>query len=276
MDIKDINPFLRFANTINFSPVRKNFRAVDNHFYFMTEDFCAMYIEGERYELKSGTAVIVPAGVDYYFEYEGKLRIVSINFDYTQKFSLNEETRTPKEAEKFGLEEILWRESFDNCVFLNKPLVVHNLNRLKPSIDAILQEYAYKKQFFRQAASGHFKTVLFEILRNCLWEGKNNESVNLVLDYIHNHYGEDIDNNLLAEIAGYHPYHLNRLVKNSTGTTLRQYLINYRMEIAQKLLRETEMRVSEISEVCGYKNFSNFSDDFKKKIGISPLKYRRF
>jgi AraC-like DNA-binding protein len=152
--------------------------------------------------------------------------------------------------------------------------VVENVNYLKAEIDLIFREYAYKKQFYREKSSGYFKNVIFDMLRSCMWKGKGSESVNTVLDYVHGHYWEDLCNEKLAEMAGYHPYHLNRLVKSSTGITLRQYIINYRIEVAKKLLRETEMRVSEIAEACGYKNFSNFSEDFKNKAGRSPLKYR--
>lgn len=274
MEFNEINPFLRFVNTINFVPVRENFRAADNHFYYMVEDFCVMYIDGERYELKRGTVVIVPSGVEYFFVYEGKLRIVSINFDYTQKFSKKEGVMPPKSSSVFDDSEILERRSFDNCAFLNKPLVVDNMSYLKPEIDAILSEYTYKKQFYREISSGHFKNILFELLRHCLLKAKNSDSVNLILNYLHTHYAEDINNTALSELVGYHPYHLNRLMKSSTGTTLRQYLINYRIENAKKLLRETDIRVAEIAESCGYKNFSNFSEDFKKKTGMSPIKYR--
>jgi AraC-like DNA-binding protein len=233
-----------------------------------------MYIGGEKYELKNGTVVIVPAGVEYYFEREGTLRIVSINFDYTQNFRHKDAVMPPATSDVFNEAEILEQTTFENYVFLNKPLVIDNMSYLKQSIDAILEEHAYKKQFYREVASGHFRNILYEILRRTLWEEKNSKSVNLILDYIHNHYSEEINNTSLSELAGYHPYHLNRLVKKSTGTTLRQYLINYRIEMAKRFLRETDLRISTISERCGYKSFSNFSEDFKKKTGMPPIKYR--
>jgi AraC-like DNA-binding protein len=180
----------------------------------------------------------------------------------------------PATSDVFNEAEILEQTTFENYVFLNKPLVIDNMNYLKQSIDAILEEHAYKKQFYREVASCHFRNILYEILRRTLWEEKNSKSVNLILDYIHNHYSEEINNTSLSELAGYHPYHLNRLVKKSTGTTLRQYLINYRIEMAKRFLRETDLRISTISERCGYKSFSNFSEDFKKKTGMPPIKYR--
>lgn len=63
-------------------------------------------------------------------------------------------------------------------------------------------------------------------------------------------------------------------MKSATGTTLHQYLIDYRIRMARRILHETDMRIAAVSELCGYKSISNFSTDFKKKTGISPLKYR--
>ena len=95
-----------------------------------------------------------------------------------------------------------------------------------------------------------------------------------ILDYIHRNYSENIDNRTLSDMVGYHPYHLNRLMKNATGTTLRQYLINFRMDAAKRYLRETNYQISKVSELCGYNNFCNFSTDFKRKTGLTPSLYR--
>lgn len=112
-------------------------------------------------------------------------------------------------------------------------------------------------------------------MRHISFDSKGSESINIILDYIHNHYHDDIDNNILSSVVGYHPYHLNRLMKTYTGTTLRQYLINYRIEAAKRYLRETNMQIANISEICGYINFSNFSTEFKRKTGLTPSVYRK-
>ncbi len=54
-------------------------------------------------------------------------------------------------------------------------------------------------------------------------------------------------------------------MKSTTVTTLHQYLIGYRMEIAKPYLQETDLSITSIAELCGYKNISNFSTDFSRK-----------
>jgi len=274
MNIKDINPYLRFADKINFVPIQKDSRAADCHFFYMNDDCCPVIIDGVRYDPSVGSAVIVPAGTDYYFLRDGYLRLISINFDYTGSAEDRTKLCAPVLTESFNVSDITERPDFEDHTFLNRPIVVENMGYLRPQIEEILKEYTYKKQFYREIAAAHFKNIIFEVMRALMIDTKSNDAVNTVLEYIHEHYAEDIDNTAISRVVGYHPYHLNRLMKTATGTTLHKYIIGYRLEIAMRYLRETELGIADIADLCGYKNLSNFSSDFKKKAGIPPTKYR--
>jgi len=274
MNIKDIDPFLRFVNRINFVPVRENCRAADCHFFYTHDDCCPVVIDGVRYDTSLGSVIIVPAGMDYYFLREGFLRLISINFDYTRSAEAHTALCPPKLAADFNSADITERPDFEDYPFLGRAIVLEGMSHLRPTVLEILEEYTYQKQFFREIAAAKFKDILFEVMRAVMVGTKSSAAVNTVLDYIHRHYAKDIDNAELSRAVGYHPYHLNRLMKNATGTTLHQYLITYRIRAAKRYLTETELGISEIAELCGYMNFCNFSSDFKKKTGTSPSKYR--
>jgi len=149
-----------------------------------------------------------------------------------------------------------------------------NRDFIMESLEEITEEYKYKKQYYAETASCVFKKVLLTVARRGISGESSDSDIDKILSYIHSHYREYIDNSTLAEMVGYHPYHLNRMMKKITGTTLRQYVIDYRINAAKKYLRESEYRISEISEMCGYKNFTNFSRDFKNKCGMTPGHYR--
>ena len=274
MNAKDINPFLRFVDRINFEPLQKNCRAADCHFFYMNDDCCPVIVDGVRYDPGIGAVVIFPAGTDYYFLRDGFLRLVSINFDYTQSAASRAMTCAPVLAENFNEAAITERPNFEDQTFLNRPIVLENMGYIRPYVEEILKEYTYKKQFYREIAAAQFKNIIFEVMRAVMVDTKSSAAVNSVLDYIHRHYAEAIDNAALSRTVGYHPYHLNRLVKSATGTTLHQYLISYRMEIAKRYLHQTDLSITAIAELCGYKNISNFSTDFSKKTGVPPVKYR--
>ena len=53
-----------------------------------------------------------------------------------------------------------------------------------------------------------------------------------------------------------------------------QYLINRRLSIAETLLLETAVSIREISDLLCFVDAYSFSNLFKKKLGVSPKKYR--
>ena len=273
MIVNNINPHIRYARNIKNGLRPEFLRAVDYHFYYMHSQHCELVIEDTSYSLNPGTIVIIPPGFKYLFKIKTMVEVISINFDYTQSFSYIKTEVEPMSANSFNFSKIIEKINFSSAI-LNEPVVIHNMSYLLDAIDTILNEFSYRKQLYLEVSSSVFKNIIYEIIRHISWDKKESDSINKILDYIHLHYSEDIDNKLLSSIAGYHPYHLNRLMKSSTGTTLRQYLINYRIESAKRFLRETNIQISKISEMCGYKNFSNFSTDFKKKTGLAPSAYR--
>ncbi len=69
--------------------------------------------------------------------------------------------------------------------------------------------------------------------------------------------------------------HFQRMYKTEFNVSFKEDLITARMEKAKKLLCSTELRVQEISDACGYKDYSHFMRQFKERIGVSALQYRK-
>lgn len=68
---------------------------------------------------------------------------------------------------------------------------------------------------------------------------------------------------------------LQRLIKNHYGTTFKKMQTDYKLQLACRLLKETEETVSFIAEATGFSSADYFGYCFKQKFGISPLKYRK-
>lgn len=98
--------------------------------------------------------------------------------------------------------------------------------------------------------------------------------INLICDYISNHLEEDIELNVLADIAGFSPYHFHRIVKAFLGEPVGAYITRMRMETAARLLRYTDMPVQEIAWRIGYSVPSSLSKVFRQFYDISPNEYR--
>jgi AraC family transcriptional regulator, arabinose operon regulatory protein len=69
--------------------------------------------------------------------------------------------------------------------------------------------------------------------------------------------------------------HLGRVVKAATGSTLKAWLIDRRMEQASRLLRSTDLSVAEVGRRVGYPDPFHFSRLFRQRLGETPTRYRR-
>lgn len=103
---------------------------------------------------------------------------------------------------------------------------------------------------------------------------KNLEFAASVSEYLKEHYKEEISLDYIAAYFSLTPTYCSTLIKEATGSNFSKMLIARRIEEAKKLLKETDLRIYEISMEIGYKDVKYFNRIFKKETGITPLQYR--
>lgn len=96
-----------------------------------------------------------------------------------------------------------------------------------------------------------------------------------VVEYIKNNYHRHIKLDELSRIIHVCNDHLIRLFKENTGKTPSRYISDIRLEQAMKLLIDTELQITEISEKVGFSTPNFMNKIFAERIGISPGKYRK-
>lgn len=94
------------------------------------------------------------------------------------------------------------------------------------------------------------------------------------VEYIHEHYAEQLQLSSAATAAQVSPAHLSRLFSEHLKTTFIDYLTDLRITKAGKLLRESQMNVKEAGFAVGYQDPNYFSKIFRKNTGFSPVEYR--
>jgi len=97
---------------------------------------------------------------------------------------------------------------------------------------------------------------------------------NDVLQYIEDHFREDLSLSGVAEVFGLSPNYFSTLFKKKTNHNFVHYLANLRIREGKRLLLETDMTVREISAAAGYASASFFIRSFKQSEGLTPLEYR--
>lgn len=118
----------------------------------------------------------------------------------------------------------------------------------------------------------HCRELLSELQR--IHSGQCSAPVATALDYIHEHYSEQISMAEVARRVYWSAEYFSRQFKEEVGENFNTYLTLYRLDRAQELLNQTELRVSEIAEKVGYTTPGYFSRIYKRYKGITPEQER--
>lgn len=102
----------------------------------------------------------------------------------------------------------------------------------------------------------------------------NSDKIKRVYEYIENHFHEKIKIENIAKELNMTIISFSRLIKQRTGKTFIDFLNDYRIGIATRMLIETNSSISEIAFKCGFYNQANFNRIFKKKKNCSPTEFR--
>ncbi len=99
--------------------------------------------------------------------------------------------------------------------------------------------------------------------------------VEQMLDYIAHHETDVIRIEQLATACERSPSQAERLFRREMGIPPYRYVLNRKLELACELLRETGMPVRDIASYLSFEDEFYFSGLFRRKIGVSPSKYRK-
>lgn len=108
-----------------------------------------------------------------------------------------------------------------------------------------------------------------------IFDTDQDDVISKVSDYISNHLESQLWREELAEVVHLNPDYLTRRFKKEMGISLREYVINQKMQEARALIRSTGLPVSFVAAKVGYSNFSHFSNSYKRQFGVTPQEDRQ-
>lgn len=96
-----------------------------------------------------------------------------------------------------------------------------------------------------------------------------------IVEFIHDNLGNDLRLEQVARIANLSNFYFIRLFKERFGKTPHQYILECRIALAQDLLRDSLLTISDISQRCGFSTQSHFTNAFRQNTGLAPRAYRQ-
>ncbi len=140
-----------------------------------------------------------------------------------------------------------------------------------------LLQYCYPTAFSDAVTSAIIKDILCYIAQNVTsHKFELPKIVQKIMLYIGQNYDKEISNSQIADEFGYHSYYLNRIFKESTGTTIHQAVILEKMRVAKRLLKETDLSIASVAIEVGFPDRAQFCTIFKKHTRYTPKEYKNY
>jgi len=203
--------------------------------------------------------------------------LLGLNFDYTNThYNLSVPIGPGKE--NFRSNDVLEHLHFTDIELLNQPIYIKSIPDIEEELTTILDEYKQSRILSSARMCGTFLSTLTVIIRSATLTTTstkyNQKRATEILDYIHQHYAEEIDNHTLGKMFNYHPNYINHLVILQIGLSLHQYVLRYRINRAMDYLKNSDLPVYQIANLVGLKDYNHFLKYFKHITGYSTSYFR--
>ena len=144
-------------------------------------------------------------------------------------------------------------------------------------------EYASQRTGYVEILRAYIIELLVHILRLFRNSDARNEESDIgrqkivkdVIAYMRDNYDKQLRLEELSMMSFFSRNYFCKLFKDSTGSTVSEYIQKIRMDKARRLLKSTDKTILEISQEVGYKDIKFFNELFKRNTGETPGSYRK-
>lgn len=276
MTLAELNPHVRYiGNHIVENTPGESSMCYDCRIFYVTEGSGYVLLDNkQKLLLSKNNIMFFPPNTKYKFiasEKDERFKLLVVDFDLTA------EHISRVKSLGFASESTFIKEKVSRC---KTPNVLKNtiIRDYIPEVSKFLlkseQLFIKKELDYRAFVSSYIKLSLIHICHGISISHKALDVITSVKEYINTANLTDLTNSKIAEKFHYHPHYLSKLIKEETGYTLNQYIINVKIEKAKLLLSSTDFSVEEIAWKSYFQSTSYFIKMFKKLTGKTPKQYR--
>lgn len=154
------------------------------------------------------------------------------------------------------------------------------VNRVLHAIPQALDLSEVYRELERARTPERYRVICVEFLEKTVEQLRQNEReddyiISYILDYVDNHYSEDIYLNLFAEKLKLTPAYISSYFKEKMNVNLSDYVNSYRIKKAVELSANPQNKNKDIAVMVGLPNINTFIRLFKKYTGYTPGEYRK-
>lgn len=236
--------------------IRKNGR-VDYHILYITRGFCYTEFDGQEIIVGPGNLILYKPFERQKYSFNAVDNSISCYIHFSGK----------------GCQELL-----DKFGLLHHVTFVGTHHTLEKIFKDMETEYLLQRPFCTEACSAHLLQFLATAGRLIKYKEQElnvraRTNIEDVCKYMHEHYSENHPIQFYAAMCHLSESRFSHAFKECTGFTPKAYLLNIKIDIAKKLLEDTDLSITAISEIVGIEDSNYFSRIFKKYTGHSPRSF---
>lgn len=215
---------------------------------YYTEGTGKTVVDSRSFDYMAGTYILVPPGIEHSESIFTPSKHLRIGFDY-----LDINTLLPK---------VLYKDTPDRRI-------LKILNDIREEYTSALPYYSLRLDILT------CDIIAITMRSYCAPAEKSADAqLKMALTYLDTYHTTTIDLKELASSANYSYDRFRHLFKQYTGFSLKQYIINKRIETAKTYLKNTTEPIAKIAIHCGFDSSSHFISTFKAATGVSPNHFR--
>ena len=286
-EFKDISPYVRMMRLKRAAALTGKWRDIDNVFTYIAAGSGDFVVDGIRYSLHTGNAIIFPPYKTHLIISQGDEPLVQyiMHFDFFESMERVRLIHKDVLDEDDHLSVIPEHEQLlDQKVFIAE-IPESERNDMMRRYLCLMREF----QEERPGKGMLLKAGCIEILINTLRcsktieESKVDKDAKKTKSWLHienaiayingcNLQGE-LDNDSIANAIKVSPNYLTKVFQEYLGLSLHKYIVNIKIEKAQQLLLSGKINITEAAEHAGFSSIHVFSKTFKNTLGISPSEF---
>jgi AraC-like DNA-binding protein len=141
---------------------------------------------------------------------------------------------------------------------------------------------AVRSQYNKMALDYISTVILFEIynqffaksIANTQSKKSQRQMHHDILDFISQNHNNNIKVSDIAEHFGYNEKYLSHMFRTVSGVSLKQFILKTKIDSANFMLTDSNMKIGEIATALGFSDSHNFMKCYKKITGLTPSEYR--
>ena len=157
---------------------------------------------------------------------------------------------------------------------LDIPQIAHLMDCLSEAHRKKETESIYVKSLRRGYLLALFSELLPRMTINKLSVG-DSDALRTIVSFCAQNFSENLSLSLLEEKLHLNKYYISHLFSEKLCIRFNDYINSLRVAEAGRYLLNTDLSITEISELVGFNTLRTFNRAFMKQIGVSPSEYRK-